>query len=697
MRDSIKVILGILLLSSGILSSPLDWRIYKNESSAWFCSSTEIQIFTPASRSLRPLTIDQTRLVNRFYDFVEYDGFLWVTSDAGVYKVDMNSMGAERVALPGDSIIEGHIAIDMDYMWIATTKTLFKYDQLGQEWLTYSLPESVPVVNGVYSNGDEVFCVAGTKLYRLTVSTEKWDKFPISKEVSPGAQLVPGSSSFKFIDGTYVRVYKPASYSWDNISTGQVLSDYTDEDSTVYYSAGKKVYKMNAANSAIRPFDIPGIDTVYAIEKLSDTVIVATGKRLIKFDTKSSGMDFIEYSADLKSSEQEKVIVQGNFIILVYSSSFAIYDKENRGWQIIPRSSLKKRIKRFSWDNDGMTVRYATGYQSVLRGSIEDGMVFKYKGYEYDTTFKTRLINGKLTKDTTFDSTRVFGYTIPKLPLMNLNLRTSDPSDRSMDLFINNTSLSTPAEKGLYYKGNRDDRLNNFRAGTTSNDQLSSMTLPEIKLEGVSAGVESKKRVEGRDRKLVKITGGTGYITSRTEWRTLPYRSDGSYYLMKKHKGLKDSTSVDSIQSGTEDTTTTDSASVNSNSDTLQIIPGTVRVWIDGELLDSAYYTFYSPTAKLLFTSNAPVDPASAITIQYKIQTIPDEGIDEVEFIPDHNFGMLNFGALTVSPKEWISARVGFAGLSRDNARYSSGLREISPIVNVSTPMEFRNEKPNLF
>ncbi len=696
MRVVSKLILLVLLYVSSVYSSPLDWRIYKNENSAWLCSSTEIQVFTPSTRNLRSLTIDQTRLVNRLYDFVEYDGFLWVSSDAGIYKVDMKSMSAERIALPGDSIIEGHIAVDMDYIWIATTATLFKYDQLGQEWLQYQLPDVAPVVNGVYSNGDEVFCVAGTKLNRFTISTEKWDSLPISKEVSSQAQLAPGSSTFKFIDGSHVKIYKPASYSWDNVSTAQSLTDYIDEDSVMYYSAGKNVYKMNTASSAIRPFDIPGIDTVYAIEKLSDTIFVATGKRLIKFETKSSSMDFIEYSTDLKSSELEKVIVQGNFFILVYSTSFAIYDKENRGWQIISRSSQKKNIKRFSWENDGMTVRYAPGYQSVMRGSIEEGLVFSYKGYEYDTMIKSKSINGIITKDTTFDSIQLFGYTIPKLPLMNLNLRTSDPNDRSLELFINNTSLSKPVEKGLYYKGNRDDRLNNIHVGTTSNDQLSSMTLPEIKLEGVSAGLESSKRVEGRDRKLVKIAGGSGYITSRTEWRTLPYRSDREYYLLGKKKGL----SVESNSSVSEDTILpekSDSIATETKIDTLQIVPGSVRVWIDGALLDSTYYMFSYSIAKLQFVSNAPIDPSSAITIQYKIQTIPDKGIKEVEFIPEHNFGMLNFGGLTVSPKDWISARVGFTGLSRDTARYPSGLREVNPIVNISTPLELRNEKPNLF
>lgn len=692
-------ILTIFLFISTVFSSPLDWRIYSSDNSAWFCSSSEIQIFTPSSRSLRPLTIDQSRLVNRLYDFVEYDGYLWVTSDAGIYKIDMNSMGAERIALPGDSIIEGHIAIDMDYVWVVTNQTLYKFDQLGQEWQQYNLPESVLVVNGVYSNGDEVFCVCGSKLHRYTVSTEKWDTYPISNDITQTAQLAPGAASFKFIDGNFVKVYKPSSFSWDNIRTDQPLQDYIDEDSVVYYCTGKNVYKVNTVSSAIRPFDIPGVDTVYAIEKLSDTVVVATGKRLIKYDTRSMGMEFVEYSSEMDPSELEKVVVQGKFFILVYSSSFAIYDKENRGWLIISRSSLKKDIKRFTWDDEGLMVRYAPGYQSVFRGSIEEGLVFNYKGYDYDTNITIHRVIGTSQRDTvtTIDSTRLFGYSFSKLPLMNLNLRTSDPNDRSLDIFINNTSLSTPPEKSVYYKGNRDDRLNNIKLGTTSNDQLSSMTLPQIQLEGISVGVESKKRVEGRDRKMIKFAAGSGAITSRTEWRTLPYRSDGSYYLMKKKRASTDSSLTDTtaLLPDVVDTTGTDTAKVNR--DTLQIVPGTVKVWVDGEILDSTYYTFYSPTAKLQFVPDAPVDPASAITIQYKIQTIPEGGIDDVEFIPSHNFGTLHFGSLTISPKDWISAKIGIAALGRDTAQYPSGIRKISPIVNVGVPIELRKKTPNLF
>jgi hypothetical protein len=97
--------------------------------------------------------------------------------------------------------------------------------------------------------------------------------------------------------------------------------------------------------------------------------------------------------------------------------------------------------------------------------------------------------------DTLYDSVSVYSYSIPSLPLMNLNLRTTDPHDRSMELFFDNTSSNEVPKKGIYYKGNRNDRLNSIQAGTTTNDQLSSQTLPSTQLEGASIVLESKERV----------------------------------------------------------------------------------------------------------------------------------------------------------------------------------------------------------
>jgi hypothetical protein len=64
-----------------------------------------------------------------------------------------------------------------------------------------------------------------------------------------------------------------------------------------------------------------------------------------------------------------------------------------------------------------------------------------------------------------------------------------------MELFFDNTSSNEVPKKGIYYKGNRNDRLNSIQAGTTTNDQLSSQTLPSTQLEGASIVLESKERV----------------------------------------------------------------------------------------------------------------------------------------------------------------------------------------------------------
>ena len=58
--------------------------------------------------------------------------------------------------------------------------------------------------------------------------------------------------------------------------------------------------------------------------------------------------------------------------------------------------------------------------------------------------------------------------------------------------------------------------------------------------------------------------------------------------------------------------------------------------------------------------------------------------------IPEHNFGLMHYGSVTVSPTDWISARVGIVGLDADTIGESSRL---NPIINASIPLEIRSDK----
>ena len=395
-------------------------------------------------------------------------------------------------------------------------------------------------------------------------------------------------------------------------------------------------------------------------------------------------MDFIEYSEDLDPSSIEKISFHDKFLVVIYESFIALYDFANRSWQKSSRGEFKQKLKAVTWDDKGFVARYAPGYQSSLTGSFEENFSLRMKGFKYDTLVHTRRVDGRVIRDTTIDSIRIFGYSLPSLPLMNLNLRTTYPNDRNLDITFNNTSLSTVPNKGIYYQGNRDDRLNSIRIGSTSNSQFSSTTLPAVQIEGGSVVVESKKRTEKRDRKVLRVAAGSGLITTKTRWCTLPYRSDGTYYLINKTKSITDSTDNDEdiMDSDIYDVSNSDTL----NADTTRIVPGSVRVWVDGEQLDSTQYTFYSLTGKLQFSPNAPIDAVSIITIQYKIQTIPDGGINEVELIPEHNFGLMHYGSVTVSPTDWISARVGIVGLDADTIGESSRLNHYQCINSIRNP-----------
>ncbi len=685
----LQLIVSMLLVLHTIpwSQAALQWRIYKSSSNCWLASPSGLLIFSSSTRTIRPVTIDPVRKISSITDIVEFEGYLFVSTDAGLYKIDMNTQSSERISFPEDQIIHGKITVDMDYIWLADNNLLYSYDRLSAEWRNYTIPGENTKITGIHSNGETVICIGKASVNTFSISTEKWNTNIFSGNVSDSAIYFVGKNTLNLINNNSIQRYMPSSFSWETTVTESVPRDYLDEDSTIYYVDGDKLMKLISSTSVIRPLDIPQTGEIHAFSKITDTMLIATQKRIIKYNISSGSMDFIEYSTDLDASSIEKISFHDKFLIVICKTYIALYDIANRSWQKTSRGELKQKVRAVSWDDKGFIARYSPGYQSSLTGSFEENFTLRLKGFVYDTSVHIRREGGQTIRDTTIKSTRLFGYSLPNLPLMNLNFRTTDPHDRNLDVTFNNTSLSTVPSKGIYYQGNRDDRLNSIKIGTTSSNQFSSTTLPAAQMEGGSVVIESKKRTEGRDRKILRVAAGSGLITTKTQWRTLPFRSDGTYYLIDKKNNHFDSLKNDDdiLNPDTFDISESDSLS----NDTTRIVPGSVLVWVDGEPLDSSEYTFYSLTGKLQFTSDAPVDPVSVISIQYKIQTVPDGGINGVELLPKHNFGLLHFGSINLSPREWISARVGIAGLDSD--AFSSG--KPSPVINASLPLEIRKDR----
>lgn len=633
--------------------STLSWRVFSKNENTWIYHPNGLMLFSTLSRTIKPVTIDAVRKVDTLTDCIEYDDYLWVTTNAGLYQIDMASQSTERIPLPGDADRTGKLAQDIDYLWLATKDTLFRFDKLGREWLTFPLPQAVDEMTGLWSNGDEVFVLGSRILYRFTTSTEKWNRYPLEKPLSAEAVFYPGANAFKVVDKAEALLYQPASFSWLKTDLGAKPLDIFDKGSELYCTDGSRVRQVNCETGMVKPLNIPNVEGISSITVTGDSLMMVMPKRIAAFAMTQETMNLTEYEKDFTISEIQKILPLQSFLVIITGPTIIIYEKSTKAWQYLPRAGMKQKVKVFSWNEEECALRYGAGYKSVLSGNIEMGMAIESDGYSYDTVGSRRdTVDGIPQWVPKVDSEPYFTYSLPSA-YGNLTLHSTDKNDRVMDLFFDNTSFLTVPKKGIYYRGNRDDYLNTLRVGTTDNDQMASLVLPQVSMEGGSVVLETKRRLEKRDRKVARLAGGTGYISSRTITRQLPYRADGLYRL-----------------------------------DSTKVIPGTFKVMVDGVVLDTTYYNFYIGLPNTLqFNTSSPIDPVSSLTIEYQVQPVPEGGISNVEIVPSHHYGKLHYGTVTLSPTEWISARVGYTGIDRDS---------LHSIVTAATPLELRSDKTKL-
>jgi hypothetical protein len=69
------------------------------------------------------------------------------------------------------------------------------------------------------------------------------------------------------------------------------------------------------------------------------------------------------------------------------------------------------------------------------------------------------------------------------------------------------------------------------------------------------------------------------------------------------------------------------------------------------------------------------------------MQTVPDSGMNVVEILPRNHFGDVGFASATLSPKEWISGRIGYLTFNPKQRRH---------ITTFGLPVEVRREQPDL-
>jgi hypothetical protein len=632
--------IGLTFSPALAAESPLDYKIFTYSSALWITEPSGITLYQSDTRNIRGIVLCDTIEKDSILDRAENSSILWVLSQSGVYQIDYATTTVEK--LPGGKFgINGNkLAVDDDYLWVALKDTLWRFDKLGREWFPYPMNLGDKQLFGMYSNGTNVYCVLPSTVKIFSTKDEKWREFPDKKgmAISPQSRFFIDKNTLILVDSVTIYRYLIQSQSWDVITAGAPIVDMLSQDTALYYQTTSAIYRYNTTASIAQPFEIRGVgDAQCFTVLLGDTALCPANRTIIKYAISSKTTDGFQGPQDIPDSKALKAIVTGTAFTVLYPQALSSFDSKLRIWQTFSFGGGGAKRKAFSWDNNGLKLRYGQGYETQLHGSVR-------KEYLIDSV----VVN---------NDTATLTYT-DKNPIANLSLHTVFPEGRYFDAFFDNSNLTQVPKKGLFFRGAAADRIESARVGTNNLDIAQSKAIPQAQFEGGSAVLQSKSSLANRDRRIVKAQVGTGLLLTKTIYKVFPYSETGTY-------NIKDS--VDN---------------------TKEIVPGTLKVAIDGEDIDSGDCMLIYKTGQFKFNKDDLMDPTSVITVSYQIRTVPDSGVQHVEWVPENHFGDLGYASVTVSPTDWISPQAGFYYLQTDR---------VHRLVNFGAPMELRTSSPALF
>ncbi len=630
-------VLAAVLIGGGLSAAPLDYRTFQTPSSLWFVSRDRVLSFILDTRTLRSIALSDVAARDTVDDVAEYDGLLFIAASSGLYAVDMTTTTREVLPAPVAGRRGARIAVDLDYVWYALGDTLWQYDRLAQEWQPFRRSDTGPVL-GLQSTEDVVYLLSDSQVEQFAASDERWRSLTRpGSAVSEQAVVRPRATGFDIVDGDSLRRFTFETQSWQDVGAGAAIVDAVLGDETAYCLTASSVVSVDMQTTAVRTLRAAGLEEPMALAQSGDSLLIACRRAITKFVLSTETTESAEYAPQVEHTETLLLASAGGWLFSLHPGTLAARSGAVGTWDVLALGEAGGVAHRIEWGERGLRVNYSRAAHTALHGfakwtlELEDNVV--------------------LLEDTL----AAWREAVPDEA--NLTLHTEFPGGRYADVFYDDTRLSEVPDKGVHYGGAPDDVVRAAHAGTYESSISQSAALLPVQVEGVNARLQSPAKVEGRDRRVVSGSVGGGYVISQTRREVLRYRPGREYPLGA--------------------TALSDSAS-----DTIQVIPGTVRVTVDGEELDTTRYTVFGRTGMLQFKREDLVDPTSTIIVSYQVRTIPDRGVDEVEFVPEHRFAQVAHADIAVTPRSWISPRLGYAYLW-DGRRHD--------MVSAAVPLEWRS------
>ncbi len=511
---------------------------------------------------------------------------LWVATDDGAIRFDSQSRHSTvydmDAGLPSQAVAA--VAVDAQYVWLGTNKGLARYRKLDQTFRIYTDEEGLPhhSVNDI-----------------LVIGRQVW--FATRGGIAVFDPELDGLRAYTSDDGL------ASDYVEELFQVGDDLWCLTDE--------GLSRFRIKTRSFANFSFDDIGGEEVRTFVLDGDRIWIGTENGLVGFETTSDTFRPFPQQSSLEGKEIVDVETFSDYLFITTDKAVVQYYKPNHS------------IRRFT-EADGIA-RQAGAEFTALAGGIFT-IIFSDGAETYDIQrdlWSSKSFAATQAKPSVF---RVFGKLDSFVPIdlrtgkldvdryygnaeIGFGAGTRFSGGRSLDasLRLDYGQIEMDEDWGLHhsgirdleydaeYLGTQDDVLREARAG----DKLEERMLEEglersLLLEGAQVRIASK----GEEPKAsLVVEGGRRRGAVVRDFLTGP-RKD-IYQLSQRY-----------------------------------ILPGTDRVYVDGELLTNGTdYTIIYPAGQLAFLDPERVDDLSIIEVEYEFDLNPKKGLGGLsllDFLP---------------------------------------------------------------
>jgi len=503
------------------------------------------------------------------------DGLVvWIATDEGAIRFDTGSRKAVRFTmddgLPSQSV--SAVAVDDLYVWLATNKGLARYRKHDRQMRVYTDAEGLPhaAVNDALVVGRQVWFATRGGLAVYDPATDGLR--PYTTEDGLGAESVE-------------ELYQAGDDLWGRTDAGltrlrikaKVFSNFTFEE---------------IGGEEIRAFVLDG-----------DKIWVGTENGLTSFETSSDAFVPFPQQSSLKGKGVAGIEPFTDYLFITTDEEVVQYHKLNRS------------IRRFT-EAEGLT-RQAGSTGTLLSGGLLT-LMFEDGARVYD--IQRDLWTARELKVTESDErswgVRVYGKLNTEMPLDlykpgplkdrlgeerfataegGLGYGQRFEGGRTLDLSVplDYGQLELPGIRDLQYRleylGTQDDLLREVRV----EDKLKYRTLEEgLEPTLLLQGGKVRAATPGAEPALA-VTAETGQRRGATVRDFITGPRKEIYELSKRW-----------------------------------ILPGSERVYLDGELLTNGTdYTVIYPAGQLAFLDPELVDDLSVIEIEYEYDLLPKKGL----------------------------------------------------------------------